>query len=331
MKAFTYTEYGGPEVLKLTEVAKPVPKADEVLVKVKGVSLNKGDWYTLSGTPFLIRLMGAGLRKPKINIIGNDVAGTVVAVGQDVKNFQPGDDVYGESGLGAFAEYATLNEKNLALKPGNLSFEEAAAVPVAGTTALLGIHASGQIKPGQKVLINGASGGVGTFALQIAKSYGAEVTAVVSTRKMDMVRSIGADHVIDYTKEDFTNNGRKYDIIFGINGHRQLSEYKRALTPDGIYVCIGGTMKQVFQSMLLGPLLSLTSRQKIKNMGMARAYHSELMTLKELIESGMIFPVIDRCYPFGEIAEAFHYMSQGRARGKVVLSLEENDERFTNK
>ena len=233
--------------------------------------------------------------------------------------------MYGESGYGAFAEYATLNENNVAHKPANLSFEEAAAVPVAASTALLGIRDSGQVQPGQKVLINGASGGVGTFAVQIAKSFGTEVTAVVSTRKMDMVSSIGADHAVDYTQEDFTKNGQKYDVIFGVNGHRSLSEYKRALTPDGVYICIGGTMNQIFESMLLGPLMSLNSRQKIKNMGMATATRKELTALNELIEAGKVMPVIDRCYPFSEIEEAFHYVGKGHARGKVVLSLEADE------
>ena len=322
MKAYIYTEYGGPEVLQLVEVEKPTPKEDEVLVKVQAVSINIGDWYMLSGKPFLVRLMGMGVRKPKNQIIGNDVAGRVVAVGRKVKGFQPGDEVYGESGFGAFAEYATLNENNVALKPANLTFEEAAAVPVAAATALLGVRDSGQVQPGQKVLINGASGGVGTYAVQIAKAYGTEVTAVVSTSKMDMVRSIGADHAVDYTREDFTKNGAKYDVIFGVNGHRSLSEYKQALAPDGVYVCIGGTMKQIFESMLLGPLMSLNSRQKIMNMGVANATKQELSALNELIEAGKVVPVIDRCYPITEIAEAFRYVGKGHARGKVVLSME---------
>ncbi len=325
MKAFVYTEYGTPDVLRLEQVERPTPKDNEVLVKVEAVSINIGDWYTLNGKPHLIRLMGAGFRRPKNKILGNDVAGRVVTVGRNVDRFQPGDEVYGESGYGAFAEYATVAENNLGLKPVNLSFAEAAAVPVAATTALLGIRDHGKIKPGQKVLINGASGGVGTYAVQIAKAYETEVTAVCSTSKVDMVRALGADHVIDYTQEDFTQNGQQYDLIFGVNGHRSLSDYKRALTPDGVYVCIGGTMTQVFQSIILGPLLSMNSHQKIRNMGVAYATQKDLIVLKDLIEAGKLFPTIDRCYPFNEIAEAFRYLGKGHARGKVVLPLAENE------
>ncbi len=321
MKAFVYTEYGTSEVLRLEEVEKPTPKDNEVLVKVKAISLNVGDWYALNGKPFLVRL-SSGLTKPKNSIIGNDIAGEVVAVGRHVTRFQPGDTVYGESGYGAFAEYATVIEDKLGLKPTNLSFEEAAAVPVAASTALLGVRASGGLEAGQKALINGASGGVGTYVVQVAKSFGVEVTAVCSANKMDMVRSIGADHVIDYTQEDFTQNGKQYDVVFGVNGYHSLSDYKRALTPDGIYVCIGGTMKQVFGSMLFGSLVTLNSNKTIKNMGVAYATHDLLFDLKELIEAGKVTPVMDRCYPFERLPEAMAYLGEGHAIGKVALSLE---------
>ena len=322
MKAIVNYEYGTPDILKLEEVEKPAPKDNEVLIKVQAASLNVGEWYFLTGKPFVVRLDPGGLRKPNINILGGDVAGRVEAVGKDVKQFQTGDEVFGDisnSGMGAFAEYVSAPEDVLALKPDNLSFEEAAAVPSAAVTALQGIRDSGGIQPGQKVLINGASGGVGTYAVQIAKHFGAEVTAVCSTGKIDMVRSIGADHIIDYTEEDFSQNGQRYDLIIGVNGYHSLSDYKRALTPEGTYVCIGGTMRQLFESMLLGPLRSKKGGKKIKNMGSVKINQKDLLVMKELLEAGQVVPVVDRSYPLSETAEAFRYLGEGHARGKIVI------------
>ena len=269
MKAIVVHKYGSPDVLQLKEVAKPTPKDDEVLVKVHAASVNAADLHFLRGKPFLMRLMGYGLLKPKNTILGADIAGRVEAVGSNVKQFQPGDEVFGDlsgSGWGGFAEYVCASEDALVLKPANMTFEQAAAVPIAAVTALQGLRDKGHIQPGQKVLINGASGGVGTFAVQIAKSFGAEVTAVCSTRNVDMVRSIGADHVIDYTQEDFTKNGQRYDLIIAANGYHSISDYKRALSPKGTYVMTGGSATQMFQAMLLGPWISRTGSKKMGNL-----------------------------------------------------------------
>ncbi len=254
MRAITRTRYGSPDVLRLEDVAKPTPNDNEVLVKISAASVNAGDWHILRGKPFLIRLMGFGLLKPKGKIIGADIAGRVEAVGKNVKQLHQGEEVFGDlakCGLGAFAEYACVPESALALKPGNISFEEAAAVPRVGVVALQALRDHGHIRAGQKVLVNGASGGVGTFAVQIAKSFGAEVTGVCSTRNLDKVRSLGADHVIDYTKEDFTKDGQQYDLILAANGYHPISDYKRSLKPNGTYVMSGGSNAQLFQSMLL--------------------------------------------------------------------------------
>lgn len=329
MKAIVNHEYGSPDILKFDEVEKPAPKDNEILIKVHAASLNVGEWYFLTGKPFVVRLSPGGIRKPNINILGGDVAGKVEAVGRNVKQFQVGDDVFGDisgSGMGAFAEYAAAPENVIAHKPANLSFAEAAAVPSAAVTALQGIRDSGEIQPGQKLLINGASGGVGTYAVQIAKTYGAEVTAVCSTSKIDMVRSLGADHIIDYTKENFTQNGQTYDLVIGVNGYHSLADYKRALTPSGTYVCIGGTMAQLFQSMLLGPLMSKKDGKKIKNMGSVRINQKDLLVMKELLESGEIAPVVDRQYPLSETAEAFRYLGEGHAKGKIVIIVDQNSE-----
>lgn len=265
MKAIVYTEYGPPEVLQLKEIEQPTPKDNEVSVKVHAASVNSYDWRLLNADPFLIRLMGGGLLKPKNKILGADMAGRVEAVGRNVKHFQPGDDVFGDlarCGCGGFAEYVCARENALVSKPASVTFEEAAALPMAAVTALQGLRDKGQIQPGQRVLINGASGGVGTFAVQIAKSFGAEVTAVCSTRNLDMARSIGADRVIDYTQEDFTMNGQHYDLILAANGYHPILDYKRALSPKGIYVMSGGSMTQMFQAILLGPWISMTGRKK---------------------------------------------------------------------
>ena len=321
MKAIVYTKYGSPDVLQLKDVETPAPKDDEVLIKIHAASVNAYDWHFLTADIFLIRLMGGGLLKPKYTRLGADVAGRIEAVGKNVKQFQPGDEVFGMV-RGGFAEYASAPEDALALKPVNLSFEQAAAVPMAGVTALQGLRDEGQIRPGQKVLINGASGGVGTFAVQIAKSFAAEVTAVCSTGNVDQARSLGADHVIDYTKENFTQSGKQYDLIFAANGYHSLSAYKRALAPKGMYIMAGGTKAQIFHAMLFGSLMSITGGKKMGGVSAKRS-QKDLAVLKDLIEAGKVVPVIDRRYPLSEAAEAIRYLGAGHARGKVVISMEE--------
>ena len=323
MKAIVYTKYGSPDVLQLEDVEKPTPKDDEVLIKIHAASVNAYDWHFLTADIFLIRLMGGGVLKPKNTLLGSDIAGRVEAVGINVKQFRPDDEVFGSIGKGGFAEYACAAESRLALKPPNLSFEEAAAVPMAAITALLGLRDEGHIQAGQKVLINGASGGVGTFAVQIAKSFGAEVTAVCSTRNLDQARSIGADYIIDYTKENFTKNEQQYDLVFAANGYHTLSAYKRALTPQGIYIMAGGSMAQIFQSMFLGSLMSEKGGKKMGGVS-AKIEQKDLVILEELVEAGKVTPVIDRRYPLSEAAEALRYLGEGHARGKVVIFIESN-------
>ena len=323
MKAVVYTKYGPPDVLELKETEKPAPKDDEVLIRVHATSIVFSDLAFVKGKPFLVRLIGSGLMKPKHTILGVDVAGKIEAVGRNARQFRPGDEVYGdlsEYGRGSYAEYVCAPEKALALKPTNCSFEEAAAVPESAVVALQGLRDKGRIQPGQKVLVNGASGGIGTFAVQIAKSFGAEVTGVCSTRNLDMVRSIGADHVIDYTQEDFARNGQRYDLILATAGYRSIFDYRRALIPGGIYVVTGGSMAQIFQPMLLGPWISMTGSEKMVNLT-NRPNQKDLFFLKELIEAGKIKPVIDRCYTLSEIAEALRYYEKGHARGKVVITV----------
>jgi NADPH:quinone reductase-like Zn-dependent oxidoreductase len=323
MKAIVYTKYGPPDVLNLEEVREPTPRDDEVLIKVHAASANARDWRLLRADPFLVRL-NLGLLKPKHNTLGSDIAGRVEAVGGNVKQFQPGDEVFGDlsgGGFGGgFAEYVCASEDALALKPASLTFEEAAAAPMAAVTALQGLRDKGRIQPGQKVLINGASGGVGTLAVQIAKSFGAEVTGVCSTRKSDMVRSIGADHVIDYTQEDFTRNGQRYDLILAVNGYRPISDYKRALNAKGIYVMVGGSTAQIFQALLLGPWMSMTGSKKMGALS-AKPDQEDLVFVKELVEAGKVIPVIDRRYPLSGVAEALRYLEEGHARGKVVITV----------
>ncbi len=324
MKAIVYTKYGPPDVLNLEEVREPTPKDDEVLVKVHAASVNAADWHLLRADPFLVRLMGLGFLKPKNTILGADIAGQVESVGGNVTRFQPDDEVFGDlsgCGFGGFAEYVCASEDALALKPANMPFEEAAAAPLAAVTALQGLRDKGQIQPGQKVLINGASGGVGTYAVQIAKSFGTEVTGVCSTKKLDMVRSIGADQVIDYTQEDFTRNGQRYDLILAANGYHPISDYKRALSPKGTYVMVGGSTAQMFQAMLLGPVMSMTGSKKMGN-SMAKTTKEDLAILKGLLEAGKVVPVIDRRYPLREVAEAIRYIEEGHARGKVIITVE---------
>jgi NADPH:quinone reductase-like Zn-dependent oxidoreductase len=319
MKAILFYKYGSPDVLKLEEVERPTPNDDEVLIKIHAASVNAYDWHFLTADIFLIRLMGGGLLKPKYNRLGADIAGRVEAVGKNIKQFQSGDEVFGMV-KGGFAEYACAPENALALKPANTSFAEAAAIPMAAVTALQGLHDEGQIQAGQKVLIYGASGGVGTFAVQIAKYYGAEVTAVCSTGNLEQARSLGADHVIDYTKEDFTKNGQQYDLVFAANGYHSLSAYKRALTPKGIYIMAGGSMTQIFQSMLMGSMMSETGGRQMSGVRAKRS-QKDLTFLKELVEAGKVIPVIDRSYPLNEAAEALRYVGKGHAKGKVVITI----------
>jgi NADPH:quinone reductase-like Zn-dependent oxidoreductase len=324
VKAIVYENYGSPDMLKREEVQKPVPSDDEVLVKVYAASLNAGDWHVMRGE-LLHRLAGTGLLKPKKKILGDDVAGQVEAVGRNVKQFKPGDSVFGTCNYGAYAEYVCAPQVDwLAMIPPGISYEEAAAVPIAAITALQGLRDKGQIQAGQKVLINGASGGVGTFAVQIAKSFGGEVTAVCSTRKVEMVRSIGADHVIDYTREEFTRSGKHYDLIFAVGGHHPISTYRRALSPEGTYVCVGGSASQYFQALLLGPLISMVGSETM-GVVMPRPNQKDLAFLIELVKAGKVAPVIDRRYPLSEVPDALRHLEEGHAQGKVVISVEHND------
>ncbi len=309
MKAVFYSRYGGPEVLGFKDVDRPVPKDGEVLVRVLATSLNAYDWHMLSADLFLVRLMGGGLFKPKTNVPGCDIAGRVEEVGPNVAGLRPGDAVFGDiagSGGGGLAEFALARERSLALVPAGLSFEEAAAAPMAALTVLQGLRDKGKIRAGQKVLINGASGGVGTFAVQFAKMFGAEVTAVCS-------------RVIDYTREDFTRTGERYDLIFGANGYRPILAYKRALAAGGVYVMVGGTLAQILQGTMLGPILSIGGKKKL-GMAVAQSNPEDLAAIAKLLEARKIVPVIDRRYPFEEAVEAFRYFGQGHARGKVVIT-----------
>ncbi|MBS4201208.1 NAD(P)-dependent alcohol dehydrogenase [Bacillus sp. FJAT-49732] len=321
MRAIVYTKYGSTDVLKLEEVERPSPKDNEILIKVHAVSINSWDWDLLRGKPFMNRI--GGLLKPKYNILGADIAGQVVAIGKDVKEFLPGDEVFGDisgCGWGGFAEYVCVRESALTLKPASMSFEEAAAIPQAAVLALQGLRVKGKIQVGEKVLINGAGGGVGTFALQIAKLFGAEVTGVDSTKKMDMLRSIGADQVIDYTQEDFTQKGQRYDLILDVVGSRSISDYKRALNPKGTYAMIGGPTNRILQLLLLRPLISLTG----KNMSLLihKPNQNDQNIIKKFFEAGNVVPIIDRCYPLSEAAQALRYFGEGHAKGKVVISIE---------
>lgn len=322
MKAVVYHQYGSPDVLHVAEVAKPQPKDNQVLVKVHAAAVNFADWGFLRGDPLVMRLM-QGLRRPKNPILGADLAGTVEAVGAQVTQFRPGDAVYGDlgdSGLGSYAEYVAAPQNTLALKPANLSFEQAAAVPQASVVALQSLRDKGQIRPGHKVLIAGASGGIGTFAVQMAKYFGAEVTGVCSTRNLALVRSLGADHVIDYTKADFARGEQRYDLILATAGYRSIFDYRRALAPKGIYVVSGGAMGQIFQGLLIGPFLSMLGGQKMGSM-LQRINQADLNFVRGLIEAGSIQPVIDQCYPMAEAAEALRHYGTGHARGKVVISM----------
>jgi NADPH:quinone reductase-like Zn-dependent oxidoreductase len=324
MKAILYRCYGSPDVLKLEEMPKPTPAADELLVRVHAASVNPLDWHYMTGSPYIMRL-GAGLGAPKDPRMGVDFAGTVEAVGQNVTRFRPGDEVFGGRD-GAFAEYVTVREaRAVALKPSNMSFEQAAAIPIAGITALQALRDKAQVHAGQKVLINGASGGVGTFAVQIAKSLGAEVTGVCSTRNLEMVRSIGADHVIDYTREDFTKGTLHYDVIVDNVGTHSVSEYERVLNPHGVFVIIGSTTPGDWFGWLEMPLaaklLSPFTSQKL-GMMLADLNQKDLNVLGELMQSGKLTPVIDRTYKLSEVPAAIRYLQAGHARGKVVITVD---------
>jgi NADPH:quinone reductase-like Zn-dependent oxidoreductase len=326
MKAIVYCDYGVPN-LKFQEIEKPTPADDQVLVKVRAASVNPLDWHFIEGTPYVMRAMGVGLRKPKDTRLGVDFAGTVEAVGEKVTKFKPGDDVFGGRD-GAFAEYVCVREaRAVALKPANITFEQAASVPIAGVTALQGLRDKGKVQSGQGVLINGASGGVGTFAVQIAKSMGADVTGVCSTRNVDMVRSLGADHVIDYTKEDFTKSAQRYDVMYDTVGNRSLLKCRRVLTPKGKAVMIGGggPGDQGLIGPLVGPIkLLMLSPFVSQEMGtfLAELNQKDLTALADLMQSGKVTPVIDKRYKLSELPQAIEYLEQGHARGKVIIAVE---------
>ncbi len=328
MKAIVYTQYGPPDVLQFKEVEKPTPQAGEALVKIHAASVNALDWHLLTADIFLARF-SEGLFKPKRNRLGADMAGRIEAVGSGVTDFQPGDAVYGDVqpfGGGAFAEYVAVPAKSLAPKPATLTFAEAAALPIAALTALQGLRDVGKIQAGQRVLINGASGGVGTFAVQLAKTFGADVTAVCSTRNVEQARALGADHVIDYTQTDFTQSGQQYDLIFAANGYHSLSAYKRALTPGGVYVMAGGKTKQIFDAMWWGRWHSRGGDKQLTNV-MAHASASDLLVLNDLIAAGKLKPVIDRRYPLSQTADALRYLGEGHARGKIVIDVVDSEQR----
>jgi len=319
LKALVYTKYGGPEVLQIKEIEKPSPKEDEVLIKVHAVSIN--DWdFGLLGGDFINRLLN-GLLKPKRKVLGSDIAGRIEAVGKNVTRFKPGDEVYGDlSGYwGGFAEYTCARERSLALKLAAMSFEEAAAIPQAAMLAVQGLIDKGKIHQGQKLLINGAGGGVGTFAVQVAKLYGVEITAVDSTGKLDMLRSTGFDHVIDYTKEDFTKNSRCYDLILDVKTNRSMFAYTRALCPHGTYVTVGGSMGRLLQAFLLGPWISMISKKQIRIVALKT--NKDLMYMNGLFEAGKVKPVIDGPYKLNDFAEAFRLFGNAAHKGKVVITM----------
>ncbi len=322
MKAIVYTKYGPPDVLQLKEVNQPMPQDHQILVLVRAASVNAMDYRRFEKTSILGRVMDQVVIKAINKVLGADVAGTVEAVGNRVTEFKRGDQVFGIA-PGAFAEYVVNGASKFALKPTGLSFEQAAAVPVAALTALQGLRDKGHIQSGQKVLIHGASGGVGTFAVQMAKSFGAKVTAICSARNVDMVRSLGADHVIDYSREDFTQMGQRYDLILAVNGRRSLLDYRHALSPQGICIVTGGSMSQVLSAMLLGPLLSRIGSKKIGFQGIATTPQADLLVIQKLLREGKIVPVIDRCYSLAETPNAIRYLVEEHARGKVVIIVAE--------
>ena len=324
MKAVVYTKYGPPDVLQVKEVAKPAPTDDEVLIKIQAVSVNRSDWEGLIGKPLYARL--GGIRKPRRQVLGSDIAGRVEAVGRNIKRFQPGDEVFGDIlwQMGGFAEYVCVREKWLAPKPAGMTFEQVAAIPQAAVIALQGIRDKGQVQPGQSVLINGAGGGAGTFAIQLAKLYGAEVTGVDNTGKLDFMRSIGADHVTDSTREDFTKSGEQYDLILDVIAHRSVFAYGRALKPNGSYFAVGGSMARMLQILLLGPLIRRRTGKKIRVL-IVQPNLKDMLHITELCEAGKIVSVIDRQYPLSEVPEALRYLGEDRAKGKIVITVEHND------
>jgi NADPH:quinone reductase-like Zn-dependent oxidoreductase len=318
MKAIVYTSYGAPEVLQIREVETPSPRDDEVLIRVQAVSVNRSDWEGLTGTPLYARM--GGLLRPRHRILGSDVAGRVEMVGRNVRRFQPGDEVFGDISLdmGGFAEYVCAREGTLALKPVSMAFEEAAAIPQAAVIALQGIRDKGHVQPGQTVLINGAGGGAGTFAVQLAKLYGAEVTGVDNTGKLDFIRSLGADHAIDYTRTDFTKSGLQYDLIIDVVAHRSVFAYERALRPNGSYFAVGGSLATLFQILLLGPGIGRTVGKKIRILAVQPS-PEDIVHVTALCEAGKVVPVIDRRYSLGEVPEALRDLGEGRVKGKIVI------------
>ncbi|WP_426452997.1 NAD(P)-dependent alcohol dehydrogenase [Paenibacillus sp. S-38] len=321
MRAMVYDTYGMPEVLRIEEVDIPVPKDHEVLIEVHAASVNSWDWDLLRGKPFLTRL--GGFRRPRYRILGADIAGRVVAVGVTVTRFRPGDEVFGDlsgSGWGGFAEYVCASEEALTPKPARLNFPQAAAIPQAAVLALQGMRMKGELQKGQRVLINGAGGGVGTFAIQFAKLHGAEVTGVDSAEKLDMLRAIGSDFVLDYTKEDFTRRGHKYDLILDVVGNRSVFAVKRALMPGGTYVMIGGPLSRILLALVAAPLYARLKRMKLAVL-VHKPNHRDQMVWKELVESGQVLPVIESQYPLSEAAEALRHMGEGHAKGKIVIQM----------
>jgi NADPH:quinone reductase-like Zn-dependent oxidoreductase len=327
MKTIEFTKYGSPDDLRLIEVEKPVPKDNEVLVKIHASSINSWDWELLNATPFINRMMFGLFRPKRLKTLGIDIAGEVEIVGSKVTNVRVGDEVYGDlsaCGWGGFAEYVAVPETVLTRKPANVSFEQAAAVPQAGLLALQGLVDVSHIQPGQKVLINGASGGSGTIAVQLAKTFAVEITGVCSTGKMEFVRTLGVDHVIDYTQDDFTRSGQQYDLIIDAQGHHSIIDCMRALKPGGVYALHGGTSSVISQFMFFGPLISLFSDRKLRIL-MHKA-NKGLDVMCKYLESGKVVPIIDKCYPLSEVADALRYYGEGQARGKVVITMEHSDQ-----
>jgi NADPH:quinone reductase-like Zn-dependent oxidoreductase len=325
MKAIVYSRYGSPDVLQLTEVAQPTPKADEVLVKVRAASINSWDWDLLTGKPYVYRPL-FGLFKPKLPILGADIAGVVEAVGRNVTQFKPGDEVFGDlsaCGWGGFAGYVCARENALALKSASLTFPAAAAIPQAAILALQGLRDQGRLQKGQKVLVNGAGGGVGTFAVQIAKAIGAEVTGVDLPGKLDRLRALGTDHVLAYTEQDFSRTGLRYDLILDVACHRSIFDSQRALGPEGKYIMIGGAVIRILQLLLVGPLITLTTNKKMGIL-VHKPKAQDLAFMNGMVERGEVTPVIDRCYPLSEVPAALRYFGAGQAQGKIVITVDEN-------
>lgn len=323
LKAIVYEKYGSPDVLHLKEVEKPVPKDDQLLIKVHAVSINGSDKESLVGKPAYTRF--GGLLKPNNQILGSDIAGRVESVGKNHTEFQPGDELFGEipGYHGGFAEYVCTNGKTLAKKPANMTFAEASAIPQAGVIALQGIREKGQVQPGQTVLINGAGGSAGSFAIQLAKLYGAQVTGVDNKHKLDFMRSLGADYVVDYTQEDFTKHGKQYDLILDLIAYRSIFAYKRALKPNGTYFMVGGSMVTIFQLLLIGPLLGRSAKKRFRLLAVPQN-RKDLLAITELCEAGKISPSIDKHYSLDGVPDAFRYIAKGHAKGKIVISLEDN-------